>query len=181
MAVRFRHRAAGVVGALVLASGTVSCASSGTASDVALLAADPPQGCVVLDNLSEEIVGGTETEEGGPWPSVGDSGTYVDYLYDKDNKKIGTVFGEINVPFARPDGHLMEWAHERIELVGGAIEVQGMFDVTRAESEHTWEFGPAVGVSGGYREKVGRRYFRIVEFRKKLDAKIELCPAGAPR
>lgn len=175
------HRLVTLAGALVIAATTVSCATASASSEAAKLAADPPEGCVVLDNLKEEIVGGTETEEGGKWPSVGNSGTYIDYLYDENGKKIATVFGEVNVLYKRPDGHLMEWAHERIELDGGVIEAQGIFDVTRADKQHTWEFAPAVGISGGYKEKVGRRYFQIVEFRKKLNAKIELCPVGAPK
>jgi hypothetical protein len=165
---------------VVIAAGTASCATASSASTVAQLAAQPPPGCVVLDNLTEKIVGGTETEVGGPWPSVGDSGTYVDYLYDPDGKQVGTIYGKIAVLYARPDGHLMQWADERIELAGGVIEVQGIFDVTQAETG-TWEYGPAVGTSGGYKEKVGKRWFQIVEFRKRLNAKIELCPVTAPR
>ncbi|WP_103337399.1 allene oxide cyclase barrel-like domain-containing protein [Amycolatopsis sp. CA-126428] len=135
------------------------------------------EGCVVIDNLSETIVDGTENELGGPFPSVGDSGTYLDRLYDPAGKPAGTVYGLINVPFALPGGDLIEHSDERIELPEGTIEAAGLFNVTQAERK-VWQFLPLVGTGGRYQGMVGKRHFQILEFRHSLNARIEMCPAG---
>ncbi|MEV6802722.1 hypothetical protein AB0M91_30930 [Micromonospora rifamycinica] len=155
------------------------CAEEMTADSVAEKARNPPSGCVVLDNLTERIIGGTQTELGGEFPSVGDSGTYLDYLYDSSGRQVATVFGEVSVLYQRPDGHIMEWARESIELEGGTVTAQGIFDVTEARTG-VWASAPAIGTSGKFREKVGSRWFQIVEFGSRLNARIELCPPVAP-
>lgn len=143
--------------------------------------AAPPQGCVVLDDLSETIVDGTENELGGPFPSVGDSGTYLDRLHDRSGNQVGTVYGLINVPFALPDGDLVEHSDERIDLPDGSVEAAGLFNVTQADGHKAWQFLPLVGTSGRYRGMVGKRHFQILEFRHSLNARIEMCPAtGTP-
>lgn len=135
-------------------------------------------GCVAVDNLSETIVDGTENELGGPFPSVGDSGTYLDRLYDPAGKLAGTVYGLISVPYKLPNGDLIEHADERITLPDGTFEAAGLFNVTQAEQK-VWQFLPLVGTGGRYQGMVGKRYFQILEFRHSLNARVEMCPAGA--
>ena len=176
-----RSGLASIVTVLALAM-SAACASP---SSVASLAADPPKGCMTLDNLREQVMGGTQRELTGTFPSLGDSGSYLDYIYDSSGQKVGTVFGLLNVPNipAKP-GHVVMWAHETIEFGGGTIEVQGIYDITDSE-DGIWQYGPAIGISGGFREKVGKRWFKAAQTKGTeaawLDVKIELCPPVSPR
>jgi len=162
---------------IMLAMGTASCATASSADDITAL--HPPPGCDIFNNLTEEIASVSYTNVGGKFPSVGDSATYLDYLIDSHHKLVGTVFGELTVMYRKSNGDKIELGHETIKLPGGDVEVQGLFDVTRAD-KHIWVYGPAIGVSGGFRGKLGKRWFKIIKVGRLLKARLELCPAFIP-
>jgi hypothetical protein len=146
---------------VALAAGAVSCSSPA--------AAEPAPGCNVLDNLTEKIISVSLNEIGGPYPAVGDSAVYLTRFYDPAGKLVGTVYGKANIPFKNPDGHVMEYSEERI------VETEGFYDITKGIAGE-WQFLPALGTSGGYRDKLGKRSFQILKPNALLNAKIELCP-----
>jgi hypothetical protein len=162
-----RSKSTMLAAVVALAAGAVSCSSPA--------AAEPAPGCNVLDNLTEKIISVSLNEIGGPYPAVGDSAVYLTRFYDPAGKLVGTVYGKANIPFKNPDGHVMEYSEERIELDGGVVETEGFYDITNGIAGE-WQFLPALGTSGGYRDKLGKRSFRILKPNALLNAKIELCP-----
>ena len=108
---------------------------------------------------------------------MGDSATYLTHLYDSDGKQVGTVEGKANIPYTLPNGDVLEYSEERITLPGGVIETQGFYNLTQGLAK-VWQFLPAIGVSGGYEGKLGKREFQIVKKGADLNVKISLCPAA---
>jgi hypothetical protein len=134
--------------------------------------------CHVLDGLTEKIVDVSINPLSGPYPAIGDSSTYLTYLYDGSGKHIGTVYGEANIPGHLPNGDVAEYSAETITLPGGTIETEGIYDITLGATGH-WQFLPAIGISGDYRGELGKREFLIVKAAAQLEVNIELCEPGA--
>lgn len=164
-----RQLAQGARLALVLALLSTGVAACGSAS-----AAAPGPGCNLYDNLTEKISAFSLNDLAGPYPRVGDSATYLTKLYE-GGQQVGTVYGTANIPRRLPGGHLLEYSDERITLFGGVIETEGFYDLTKARA-HKWQYLPAIGISGGFQGKLGRRSFQILKAGASLNAKIELCP-----
>jgi len=165
------RRLAGLI-ALLLTLGTVSCGQKSVEE-----AGAPSPGCNLYDHLTEKITSLSLNELGGKYPSLGDSATYVTYLYYADGKKMGTVYGKANVPATLPNGDLLEYSEEVIQLDGGTIDSQGLYDITKGFAGE-WQFLPAIGSSGAFKDKLGRRSFHIIKVGESLDASIEVCPVG---
>ncbi|MFB4308120.1 hypothetical protein [Actinomadura sp. GTD37] len=167
------RRARPVLSAVVLAaaSGTAACGTNSAAA----VASDPAPGCNVMDHLEEKIVAFSLNELGGPYPSLHDSATYQTRLYDSSGKQIATVYGKANIADRLPNGDLLEYSEETIELPAGTIESQGIYNVTQGQA-HKWQFMPAIGTKGAYKGKMGKRSFKILKDGELLDAKIEVCP-----
>jgi hypothetical protein len=159
---------------LGLAVAAVCLSSCGAAGGAAPLAAPEP-GCNVYDKLTEKIVAYSLNELAGPYPAVGDSATYLTRLYDSDGKQIGTVEGKANIHGNLPGGDVLEYSEEHITLPGGTIDTEGLYNLTKGLAQE-WQFLPAIGTGGAYRNKLGRRSFQIVKAGADLNVKIELCP-----
>jgi hypothetical protein len=167
-------RTAGLLAVTVLLAGTAACASPSSS------AADP--GCVVLGGLKEKQVGEVDTSqtgsrpEGRP-PALGDSTAYVRHLYGAGAKPAATVYGTSHVRRHLPGGHLLGYLDERIELADGTVQAQGFYDLTAAHAGRT-QHVPTVGLTGSFRDKMGRRTFRTPRNGGTSSAAIEMCPAG---
>ncbi|QMU71580.1 hypothetical protein [Streptacidiphilus sp. P02-A3a] len=140
----------------------------------------PAQGCITMKGMTEGIIDGSVQDLGGPYPeSIGGSSTYLDYLYDSSGKKVATVYGKANVSLRLKNGDLAEYSDEQIEFADGVIQTQGFYDITAAAKKGTWEYLPAIGVSGRYQGMVGQRHFEITQLGKSLNGWIQLCLPGA--
>src|SRR5215475_11361771 len=126
MSHRFRRLTSAAVAVVLL--GAVSACATAVASPAD---SQPSPGCNIYDNLTEHIEGTSANQEFGAYPAVGDSTTYITYLYAAGGQQVGTVTGRANIPYARPDGDIMEWTEETIALPGGTIETQGLYDITK--------------------------------------------------
>ncbi len=170
MSHRFRRLTPGAL-AVVLLGVLSSCATSAASpADT-----QPSPGCNIYDNLTEHIAGTSANLEFGAYPAVGDSTTYITHLYNAAGQQVGTVTGKANIPFTRPNGDIMEYSEETIELPGGTIDTQGFYDITKGLAG-AWLFIPAVGTGGGYKGKLGKRSFQITKVGESLNARIEVCP-----
>ncbi|MFF9351706.1 hypothetical protein [Streptomyces sp. NPDC014734] len=135
--------------------------------------------CIVMKGLKEEIVDGSMRDLGGRYPyNIGGSATYFDHLTDADGKRIATVYGKAEIPSRLDNGDMAEHSDERIEFADGAVEAQGIYDITRAE-KGAWQYLPVIGIEGRYRGMIGKRHFQITKMGKSLNGWIELCPAGS--
>lgn len=164
-------------GAAVLSVGAVRGSAAEGDGEAAPWTSGQVKGCITLEGLKEEIVDGSMRDLGGPYPyNVGGSATYFDYLNDADGKRIATLYGRANIPSRLDNGDMAEYSDERIEFSDGAVEAQGIYNITRAE-KGAWQYLPVVGVEGRYRGMLGKRHFQITKMGKSLNGRIELCPA----
>ncbi|MEY9860420.1 hypothetical protein ABH935_006057 [Catenulispora sp. GAS73] len=154
--------------AAVALAGSGVVATGGTPAE----AAQSP--AATLENLNELIASYQIDPVSGPYPSVGDTVHYVDYLETPDGHRVGTVYGYLNVIEKDPStGHYIDFAAERIVLADGTIVDAGLFDLNEAFG-HAWETLPAWGVCGAYAGEYGRRDFQIVKSGVSLNARIAL-------
>lgn len=176
MALRMRTRA--LLGTLMAGVVVITLsAAQGAAGESAHWTSGRAKGCIAMKGLKEEIVDGSMRDLGGRYPyNVGGSATYFDRLTNADGKKTATVYGRANVPSRLENGDMAEYSDERIEFSDGAIEAQGIYDITKAE-KGDWQYLPVIGVEGRYRGMLGKRYFQITKMGKSLNGWIELCPA----
>jgi hypothetical protein len=157
----------------------VCCADQASGAARAQPAAAPA--CVTVKDMSETIVDGSERDLGGPYPfSIGGSSTYLDRLYTSTGAQTATVYGKANVPMRLGNGDLAEYSDELIEFADGDLEAAGFYDITQA-AKGVWQYLPAVGISGRYKDMLGERHFRITKLGATLSAWIELCPAGSAK
>jgi hypothetical protein len=166
MSLRTRAAWASAVAAVVL--GTTACAAQP--------AQDLP-GCVVLDNLRERVVGQVVNPMGGPYPSIGDSATYVHQLYDADGSRVATVYGESNVRLRLADGGLLEYVDETIDFDDGTVRSQGYYELGDAAGTSD-QYLPVIGTDGVFRDKLGRRPFVPLAAGQSGTTSLSLCPAG---
>lgn len=167
---RSRHtRTATALVTVLLAVGSAACAGHGSAADL--------PGCVVLDHLSEHVVGTATSTLGGPYPSVGDSATRVALLYDAGHTAAATVYGKSHVRLRRPDGHLLAYADDKIEFRDGTVQAQGFYDLTDRSAGRS-QFIPAIGTTGSFRGKLGRIAYRPARPGGDPAVVIAMCPAG---
>lgn len=162
---------------------TVACAAVVCADQTPGAAREQPPApsCLSMQNLSEKIIDGSERDLGGPYPfSVGGSSTYLDRLYDAGGAQVATVYGKANVPMKLANGDMVEYSDERVEFADGVVETEGFYDITQAGAG-VWQYLPAVGISGRYKDMLGKRHFRITKLGASLSGWIELCPAGAAK
>lgn len=153
----------------------LACISACGSTNTPASAESPTPGCNVYDDLTEKIVAFSLNELAGEYPAVGDSATYLTRLYDKGGNLVGTVEGKANIPSTLPNGDTLEYSEERITLPGGVIETQGFYNLTKGLDKQ-WQFLPAIGVSGGFKDKLGKREFQILKKGEDLNAKISICP-----
>lgn len=165
-----------VLSASILFAG---CAESDPPIAATSATSPPARGCDIFKNLTEKFESESEDTAFGPYPSVGDSSAYITYLFDSKGTKIGTVYGESNVSYRQPDGDIIEYTGETIDLPGGTVKTAGFFDINKG-LKGIWEYLPVLGVSGIYRGKLGRRSFQIVKPGILLNAEIELCQQPLP-
>jgi hypothetical protein len=140
-------------------------------------AAQDLPGCVILDNLREQAVGQVTSELGGPYPSIGDSSTYVHSLYGADGAAVATVYGKTNVRLRMADGGLLEYVDEQIRFGDGTVQSQGYYEVGAAAGAQG-QFLPMIGADGVFRDKLGRRTFRPLTAGQTATTTVKLCPAG---
>ncbi|MTD58855.1 allene oxide cyclase barrel-like domain-containing protein [Amycolatopsis pithecellobii] len=174
-------RARAIVAAVACAA--VLCADqvAGIAQGAEPAPTPPAPGCLQLTGMSEKIIDGSIRDLGGPYlSSVGGSSTYLDHLYDASGAEVATVYGKANVPMKLDNGDVIEYSDERIEFADGVLEAAGFYNITQA-GRGEWQFLPAIGVSGRYRDLLGKRHFRITKLGESLSGWIELCPAGTAR
>ncbi|MCX4638591.1 hypothetical protein OG301_34705 [Streptomyces platensis] len=169
-----RRRAAGLLSVALLLTGTVSCGSATTSTG------DP--GCVVLRDLQERAVGKVTTSLTGTLPQdrsprLGDGSAYVRHLYGAEAEPTATVYGTSHVRRRMPNGHLLGYVDERIEFADGTMSAQGFYDLTAAMAGAS-QYVPTIGLTGSFRDKMGRRTFHTVAQGGKFSAGIEMCPAG---
>lgn len=109
-------------------------------------------------------------------PSVGDSGTYNDIIYNSAGKKIGTSVGTAWIVTTRPaDGDLVAFYKESIFLGGGTLYDSTVMDFTRM-GEGNWERFQIVGVSGQYKGMFGERNMQILDRgQRTVTLKLHLC------
>jgi hypothetical protein len=170
MSLRARSFASALAAVAVAASG---CESPGPA------AAAPSPGCAVWQGLTEKVLGTTVNELGGPYPSQGNSSAYVAELYGADGAKVGSIAGRTDISRRLLDGRLQEHAVETIELPGGVITAQGVYDAAAKLAGDRVRTG-LVGTAGGYLGHLGDRYARATAGgESRVD--LELCPPGMLR
>ncbi|MFF9351708.1 hypothetical protein [Streptomyces sp. NPDC014734] len=170
----WRRGPAGLLSVAVLLTGTVSCGSATTSTG------DP--GCVVLRDLEERAVGEVTTSLAGAppldrSPKLGDGSAYVRHLYGSGAEPTATVYGTSHVRRRMPNGHLLGYVDERIEFPDGTVTAQGFYDLTAAMAG-TSQYVPTIGLTGSFRDKMGRRTFHTVARDGEFSADIEMCPAG---
>ncbi|WP_190143929.1 allene oxide cyclase barrel-like domain-containing protein [Streptomyces glebosus] len=166
-----------MAGVVVLSISAVPGAADESTGETAHQTSDRATGCVAMKGLKEEILDGSMRDLGGRYPyNVGGSATYFDRLTDADGKRIATVYGRANIPSRLENGDMAEYSDERIEFSDGAVEAQGIYDITKAE-KGAWQYLPVVGIEGRYRGMLGKRHFQITKMGKSLNGWIELCPA----
>lgn len=170
----WRRRGTGLLTAAVLLTGTVSCGRAATSTG------DP--GCVVLKGLEEKAVGEVTTSLAGTppqgrSPELGDGSAYVRRLYGPEAEPTATVYGTSHVRRRLPNGHLLGYVDERIEFADGTVSAQGFYDLTAAMAG-TSQYVPTIGLTGSFRDKMGRRTFHTVAQGGDFSATIEMCPAG---
>jgi hypothetical protein len=170
--------------AVLAAAAVILCVSAvrgaGTGSDGAAAQGGvaPAKSCITMKGLKEDMIDGSVRDLGGKYPyNVGGSATYFDYLKDAHGKRLATVYGSANVPSRLENGDMAEYSDERIEFSDGAVEAQGIYNITEAE-KGAWQYLPVVGTEGKYRGMIGKRHFQITKMGVALKGWIELCPAG---
>jgi hypothetical protein len=130
--------------------------------------------CVGWDDLNEKITGIHTQDPNGPFPAVGGSSTFTDYLYDPNDKLVMTNRGFADVPDRAANGHLLEFGFEQFTLDDGAFHTGGEFDITQG-FKGDWVTVHAVGTAGRYLGMTGYRKFRLVVPGKLLKAQVKLC------
>lgn len=163
-----------LLAAAVLVAGTVSCGSAASSTG------DP--GCVVLNDLEEKTVGEVTTSLAVGRPRegsavIGDGSAYVRHLFGPGAEQVATVYGTSHVRRRMSNGHLLGYVDERIEFADGTVSAQGFYDLTAAMAG-TSQYVPTIGLTGGFRDKMGRRTLHAVEGRGRSDTTIRMCPAG---
>jgi hypothetical protein len=177
-------RMSAVAAVVVLASGGGLAAASQSAP------AHTPTACVNITGLSELTYRVRADISHGPLPSVGDSGTYDDYLYtspvnvagtslSEDRQMIGLTHGALTVPYMNAAGHPEILLTETFVLRDGTIKASGYLD-SASMLGHDWISIDAHGVSGKYKGLVGQRSFKLLEPvpTALFDATFNLCPAA---
>lgn len=171
---RSRHAPSAALLAAALMAGTVSCGSPAASTGT--------PGCVVLSGLREEMVGevttswaGTAPREGSP--AIGDGAAYVRRLRNAATGLTATVYGTSHVRTHMANGHLLGYVDERIEFDEGTVQAQGLYDLTAAEAGAS-QYVPVIGLTGSFRDKMGRHTFRAAGASGNLRGAIDMCPAG---
>lgn len=135
----------------------------------------PQAGCVNFSYV-EKAVKVTYHDAPPAGPSVGDSGTYHDIIYNSAGKRVGTSLGTAWIVATRPsDGDLVAYYKETIFLGGGTLYDSTVMDFTRM-GEGSWEHFNIVGVSGKYHGMFGERNMQILDRgQRTVTLRLHLC------
>ncbi|WP_157440324.1 allene oxide cyclase barrel-like domain-containing protein [Actinokineospora inagensis] len=164
---------------VVLAAVTAGVAAVSSCGAPGPAAAEPSSGCAVWDRLVEKVVGASVNELGGPHPALGDSSAYVAELRDATGAKVGSITGRTDIAHRLAGGGLQEHLVETVELPGGTILAQGVYDPVRKAAGDRQRVG-VVGTRGGYTGHLGDRYAQAVG-PDEFAVRIEMCPPGMLR
>ncbi|MFF7656647.1 hypothetical protein ACFZCY_43730 [Streptomyces sp. NPDC007983] len=130
-------------------------------------------GLVVLDHLTERVLGGHG--EITPAPQPGQVRYYHDEIYDASGALIGTVAGRLGIVHRRPDdSHMIAVRTEEVRLLGRTLRFTGLNDIT-AEFAGAWVSVPGVGLTGDILGWSGIRAIHMTSTPLVSDVRIVLC------
>lgn len=120
--------------------------------------------CVEVGGVTEQTVKySTVGSANPPMQQVGDTATYYDVIYDKQDNIIGDAVGFVTITGRRPsDGHLISEYHEAVHLPQGTFRDSATGIDRDGMIAGEWLHLKAIGTGGSFAGKRGYRRWHLI-------------------